>query len=124
MSYDWAEPLEEARYDLEEVIVGHKITSVTLVEGHLNTLQLTLDTGAAVEMIPITDCCAYGEVDAVIQRLPDLDHVITSVATDAGYESWHILADAGEVLGLDVAWSEGSGYYAYGIEVVVKEVAP
>lgn len=127
MSYDnidWSEPLEDARAELERAVVGHRISDVELLKGRDNTLLLTLDDGNVVEVVGLNDCCAYGDVGAYVQKLPSLDHIITAVVARDDYQEWSIVADAGDVLDLEVAWSQGNGYYMYGLSVRVREVAP
>lgn len=87
-------------------------------------LVLTLDNGKRVGLVETGECCAYTSLQAVIQRLPEMDHAITSVKHEDGHEVWHIMAGADDVLDLEIDWSEGTGYYLYGFNVVVQEVAP
>lgn len=70
------------------------------------------------------DCCAYTELeDIVISNLDDLTHMITGVVSSDGYETWHILADFGEVMQLKVGWSSGNPfYYSYGFEIDVEHI--
>lgn len=84
--------------------------------------RLTLDNGKTVQLSDGGDCCAYTDLEEVIQHLPSLDHVITSVTTTDGYTRWHILADMGEVLEFKVDWSCGNPfYYTYGFEIAVTD---
>ena len=108
--------------ELRAAVVGHRIVRVeTKQDGTPNACaRLTLDDGATVRIGPQWDCCAYTELRGVIERLPGADHVITDVRTDSGYETWFIVADAGDVLQLNAEWCEGTGYYAYGFDIVVN----
>lgn len=102
---------------LAEAVVGHRIVAVER-EG---TTRLHLDNGRIVRLVEDSDCCAYTGVESVIQHLPSTDHMITAVATTDGYTRWHILADAGSVLELQVGWSCGNPfYYAYGLTIEVE----
>lgn len=119
---------------LSRAVVGHRIVKV---ERNVNrsvtrwrrtrstpsSLVLTLDDGSVVTIRGTNDCCAYTELDDVIEHLPHMDHIITNVTASEGYDRWHILADMGEVLELEVGWSCGNPfYYAYGFEInVIKE---
>lgn len=123
--YDESYPqMDESRDELRAAVVGRRIVKVeTENEGRWDcAARLTLDDGSTVTIDGNADCCAWSEVKGVIERLPMADHVITDVRTDAGYEAWSILADAGVVLDLDVSWSPGSGWegYAYGLSVRVN----
>jgi len=85
-------------------------------------LALTLDNGRQVCLADTDDCCAYTELEKVIEHLPTVDHIITAVNTTDGYTRWHILADAGEVLELQVGWSAGNPfYYGYGFTISVVD---
>lgn len=102
---------------LANAIIGHKIVRV---DQNGNSATLTLDNDTTVELRAEYDCCAYTDLQDVIQHLPSLDHVITAVRPSGDYTEWHILADLGEVLELKVAWSCGNPfYYAYGFSIVV-----
>jgi len=47
------------------------------------------------------------------------------VGTTAQYQTWHIYADWGDVLKLEVGWSCGNPfYYGYGFDIDVVEVSP
>lgn len=47
--------------------------------------------------------------------------LVAKVGTTEGYTKWHIYADFGDVLELDVSWSCGNPfYYAYGFDIAVK----
>jgi hypothetical protein len=119
---------------LRDAVVGHKIVSAEK-GGKLPTkdgyyrwnstadVVLTLDNGKRVGLIGVSDCCAHGSVDAFIQKLPSLDHIITDVGTTEKYTKWHILAGMEDVLELDVSWSPGNPfYYAYGVEIEVFDL--
>ena len=121
---------------LKEAIVGHRIVKVER-EGLTPlrpededrwfwagnpALNLTLDDGTVVQMQEYGDCCAYTDLRNVIEHLPTMDHIITNVtAVEDDFERWHILADFGEVLELEVGWSCGNPfYYGYGFSITVE----
>jgi hypothetical protein len=121
---------------LADAIVGHRIVKV---ERNVETkvkrygyeydetvaLLLTLDTGRTVSLSPGGDCCAYTTLEDLIEHLPATDHIITAVRPDDDYTTWHILADLGEVLEMQVGWSAGNPfYYSYGFGIDVKDVDP
>lgn len=115
--------------NLAEAVVGHRIVAVdryTAEERRYGIgdggYQLTLDSGKRVRLGETQDCCAYTEIHRVIPHLPSMEHIITAVTTSEGYDRWHILADAGQVLEIEVGWSCGNPfYYAYGLEIEVVE---
>lgn len=118
---------------LAAAIVGHRIVKVDrssferpwregskFYDTHSRGVRLTLDNGTVVRLADTSDCCAYTDLDDVIQHLPDLDHIVTAVTSTNGYARWHILADLGEVLELKVDWSPGNAfYYAFGFVIDV-----
>lgn len=114
--------MEESRDALAEAVVGRRIVSIEPVEdgGWENPHVITLDDGSRVRMSGESDCCAYAELDGFLLDPGSVDHVITGVGTTDGFETWHVYADMGDVLKLDVSWSEGSGYYAYGFTIRVE----
>ncbi len=99
--------------ELEAAVVGHKIVSVI---GN----EITLDNGKTVTLVDTDDCCAYTELEAFLLNVELIDHMITGVKASDNYTTWHIYADMGDVLKLTVGWSEGSGYYGYGFNIVVR----
>lgn len=114
--------------ELAKHVVGHRIVSVGPMNGEpadphrweLSGTRITLDNGKAVILRNTSDCCAYTELEKIIFNLPTMDHIITNVVADKGYETWHVLADYGEVLELTVAWSAGNPfYYGYGFNIEV-----
>lgn len=143
MSYDY-EPEDDGTMPanveaLAEAVVGHRIVKVErnatrMVKRWYSdelypetvALALTLDDGSVVTLQAGGDCCAYTDLEGLVEHLPTTDHIITSVTSSPDYERWHILADMGEVLELQVGWSAGNPfYYAYGfsIDVQRQEVA-
>ncbi len=116
---------------LEDAVIGHKIVKVELggkaFDGFGGSLSdnvvITLDNGKSVELIGGGDCCAYTEVTDFILNTDKVDHIITGVGTTDGYTTWHIYADMGDVLKLNVAWSCGNPfYYGYGFTISVKDI--
>lgn len=106
--------MPESVANLAAAVVGHRIVTV---DGN----RLHLDDGRIVTLVGESNCCAYTDVERIIQHLPGTDHMITAVTTTDGYTRWHILADAGKVLELQVGWSCGNPfYYAYGFTIEVE----
>lgn len=117
---------------LAEYVVGHRIVAVednatvkvrparTYDDGTVHGFVITLDNGIRVVMAATNDCCAYTELERFLLHAPLTDHAITGVATTDGYTRWHIYADAGDVLELEVGWSAGNPfYYGYGFDILV-----
>lgn len=117
---------------LAEQVVGHRIVSVEQNAeiprerrsyfGSSHGLRITLDNGKSVFLADGGDCCAYTELHTFLLN-PDLvDHVITGIGTTDGYSTWHIYADAGDVLALTLGWSPGNPfYYGYGFDISVYD---
>lgn len=118
--------------ELRGAIVGRRIVSAEkgTISGvrygqprELAGLVLTLDDGRKVCLSDTDDCCAYTELREFLLHPEKIDHVITGVGTTDGYMRWHIYADMGDVLELDVGWSAGNPfYYGYGFDITVQEV--
>ena len=116
----------DSKEALADAVVGHRIVNVEWQKSSdrwvdTNEPVITLDNGTQVILTGTADCCAYTYVEKFLFN-PDLvDHVITGVGTTDGYETWHIYADLGDVLKLDVEWSAGNPfYYGYGFHIKVK----
>lgn len=116
---------------LENAVVGHRIVQVerTVPEPEYNWYRenggvtLTLDNGSKVVLRDTDDCCAYTHLDNVITHLDTIDHIITNVTADEDYDTWHIFADLGEVLELQIGWSAGNPfYYGYGFDIDIIEL--
>lgn len=118
---------------LADAVVGQKIVKVE--KGSLSVpergyrwgasegLIITLDNGKRVEMADTDDCCAYTALNNFLLHPDRVDHIITGVRTEGGYTHWHIYADMGDVLELEVGWSAGNPfYYGYGFDIEVKDV--
>lgn len=110
----------------ERNIVGHKIVSIDSgpLEGvwsEYSRMIITLDNGKRVALSDNEDCCAYTELVGFLSHPENFNHVITAVESENGYTKWHVLADMREVLGLDVSWSSGTGYYSYGFWIDVYD---
>lgn len=114
--------------ELAEAVVGHRIVSATpsaSVKDRWGRTRsgfvITLDNGKKVIMSNTDDCCAYTELNNFLLYPDRVDHVIVGVTSGDDFSTWHIYADMGDVLSLDVGWSSGNtGYYGFGfgIEVV------
>lgn len=131
MSTDIDPTMQEAVDALTKSVVGQRIVAARKgtwsepnkyfpdrpneYRGHI----LTLADGSEVRIYPLDDCCAFAEIDRLLLHPENIEHVITGVKVEENYQKWYILADLGSVLDLDVSWSEGSGYYAYGFEISV-----
>lgn len=114
--------MEETAKELADVLVGRRIVSAASKDDtYENYLELTLDNGSVVEIEDTSDCCAYGEVTAFLLNPDSIDHVITSVIPRRNYTEFFVLADMVQVLKLDTSWSEGSGYYSYGLTIRLRE---
>lgn len=112
--------------ELEEAVVGHKIVSVSPTSDtgdrwYSSGLEITLDNGRRVIMCNTDDCCAYTELNSFLLNVDKIDHIISGVGTTEGFSTWHIYADMGDVLELDVSWSGSNGYYAYGFYIKVVD---
>jgi hypothetical protein len=121
--------------ELEEAVVGHKIVSAEWVEGvfahgwrlthQSKAFVLTLDNGTKVRLHDTDDCCAYTALESFLLHPERVDHVILGVGTTDRYQKWHIYADMGDVLELQVGWSCGNPfYYGYGFDITVEPVGP
>lgn len=119
---------------LRQAVVGHRIVKVekgpwTLDEnryrwGSSEALIITLDNGLQVELADTSDCCAYTELGQFLLHADKIDHMIMGVGTTGGFTNWHIYADMGDVLELQVGWSCGNPfYYGYGFDIQVVPVS-
>jgi hypothetical protein len=124
--------------DFAEQIVGHRIVEV-LTKSTVDGVQINgwdaprdfkgrvdtvfvLDNGRKVGLDAGGDCCAFTGMREVIQHLPSVDHIITAVRPETDYETWHIVADFGDVMDLLVDWSPGNPfYYGYGFDIIVQK---
>jgi hypothetical protein len=113
---------------LAEHVIGHRIVKAeqrTVEPGEWTTipgLVLTLDNGKQVVLADTYDCCASTELESFWLDPSAVDHVILGVGTTDGYDVWHIYADFGDIMRLQVEWSCGNPfYYAYGFEIWVME---
>jgi hypothetical protein len=105
---------------LEQAVVGHRIVSA---EKEGSAFTLTLDTGARVKLRGTSDCCAYTDLESFLLHPERVDHAILGVGTTDGFTRWHIYADFGDVLELEVDWSCGNPfYYGYGFDIEVEPV--
>lgn len=114
---------------LREAVIGRKIVSAEkrAVEGRWGrsetALVLELDNGTQVELVDTDDCCAYTSLESFFLDPKAVDHAILGVGTTEGYTKWHIYADFGDVMQLEVGWSAGNPfYYGYGFDIAVKPI--
>jgi len=112
-------------------VIGHRIKRAERQpredkyggHGKRDVLVLTLDDGTRVGLADTDDCCAYTSLDAFLLDPASVDHIITGVGSTDGYTVWHIYADWGDILRLELGWSCGNPfYYGYGFDINV--VAP
>lgn len=120
---------------LAAIVVGRRIVAAELGEATYTHPQyafedsgygliLTLDDGTRAILAQTDDCCAHTEVQSFLLAPAAVDHIITGVGTTDGYETWHIYADFGDVLTMQVGWSSGNPfYYGYGFDIAVLPVA-
>lgn len=105
--------------ELSGAIVGHRI-STCYQKGA--SFYIVLDNGKTVTLHNTDDCCAYTDLNAFLLHPDKVDHVIMGVGTTDDYMTWHIYADAGDILELTVGWSAGNPfYYGYGFDITVTE---
>ncbi len=110
-------------------VIGHRITKAERQrrEDKCNVLVLTLDDGTQVELadtgVGSTD--GYTSLDAFFLDPASGDHIITGVGSTDGYTVWHIYADWGDILRLELGWSRGNPfYYGYGFDINVVALPP
>ena len=115
--------------ELEQAVIGHRIVSAEKETikgrwyGETEALVLTLDDGTKVSLENTSDCCAYTDLEGFFTHPEMVDHAILGVGTTEGYTKWHIFADFGDVVELDVGWScRNPFYYAYGFDIAVQPV--
>lgn len=121
---------------LRRSVVGRKIVSagwtpVTRIrEGGTrkytrDSFVITLDDGTCVTLQNDSDCCAFTDLESFLLNVERIRHVITGVGTTEGYTKWHIYAEMGDILQLNVRWSCGNPfYYGYGFGIEVQPVTP
>ena len=120
--------------ELARHVVGHRIVkaerrgvATTSRWGHQETgdaFVITLDNGKQVALRDSSDCCAYTDLESFFLDPAGVDHVIMGAGTTDGFTTWHIYADWGDVLKMQVGWSCGNQfYYGYGFAIEVVEVA-
>jgi hypothetical protein len=116
--------------DLSNAVVGHCIVKAErgkvpqkhrtcMVDGFI----ITLDNGTQVFLENTNDCCAFTELQDFLLHPESVNHVIMGIATEEQYTTWHIYADYGDILNLQVSWSCGNPfYYGYGFDIQVQEI--
>lgn len=124
--------MQENVETLAEAVVGRRIVSVETTKlpprypwsrYQESATVITLDSGKKVALRDTDDCCAYTALESFLLHPDKVDHIITGVGTTDGYTTWHIYADMGDVLELQVGWSSGNPfYYAYGFNITVEDI--
>lgn len=110
---------------LRDAVVGHRIVAAGYKRVKRRwydeeAFVLTLDDGTEVSLVNTSDCCAYTDLNNFFLDPAAVDHVIMGVGTTDGYTTWHVYADWGDILRLDVDWSAGNPfYYGYGFDIQV-----
>lgn len=111
-------------------VVGHRIVKAEKARpkgrwyGECDALVITLDNGKQVQLSDTSDCCAGTWLDDFFLDPTAVDHIIMGVGTTDLYKTWHIYADHGDVMRLQVGWSCGNPfYYGYGFDIQVVDVA-
>jgi len=114
--------------ELRGAVVGHRIVSAEKVAApnrwgnETRQFVITLDNGKTVSLADTDDCCADTRLESFLLHASQVEHVITGVGTTGEYTKWHIYADLGDVLELDVEWSCGNPfYYGYGFDIAVSD---
>lgn len=114
---------------LEKAVIGHRIVSAERAfredrwGGRQLAFVITLDNGKEVRLRDTNDCCAYTELESFLFNADKIDHVILGVGTTDDYTTWHIFADFGDVVEMQVGWSCGNPfYYGYGFDIEVQEI--
>lgn len=129
---DWEDDgtMPENVDQLREAVVGRRIVKAETRQSNANRAYgapqhettLTLDDGRQVVLQDTDDCCAFTEMQDFWIDPSSVDHVITGVGTTGSYTTWHIYADFGDVMRLEVGWSNGNPfYYGYGFNITVRE---
>lgn len=118
--------------ELRDAVVGHRIVragnatiTTTYASGYSYTskvFEIELDNGKTVQLAQGGDCCAFTELESFLLNVDQIDHVITGIGTTGRYTKWHIYADMGDVLELNVGWSPGNPFcYGYGFYINVED---
>ena len=123
--------MEENVSELAGGVVGHKIVKAGWVDRDFGgkyswysstQFEIELDNGKKVYLANTDDCCAYTELNNFLLNAELVDHVIMGVEAEDYFSRWHIYADMGDVLALDVSWSSGNtGYYGFGFHIEVVD---
>lgn len=114
--------------ELEAAVVGHRIVGAEVVEGkgrwgRERATVITLDNGKRVRLVNTDDCCAFTQLESFLLHPERVQHAVAGVGTTDGYETWHIFADAGDIMEMKVGWSCGNPfYYGYGFDITVEDV--
>lgn len=126
--YDDCGTMPENVDTLREAVIGRKIVRAFQVPtGNRwrggNDLVLELDNGTQVKLANTDDCCASTELESFFLDPASVDHAILGVGTTGDFTKWHIYADFGDVMQLEVGWSCGNPfYYGYGFGILVEPI--
>ena len=114
---------------LREAVIGRKIVRAFQVPTgsrwgrSAEDTVLELDNGTQVRLADTNDCCAFTALEGFFLDPAAVDHAILGVGTTDGYTTWHIYADFGDVMRLEVGWSCGNPfYYGYGFDITVEPI--
>jgi len=133
--YTKAEPRDDGTMpanvnELADAVVGRRIVKAEKRPYRPETLwvhadeafYITLDNGTEVRMVNSENCCAFTALESFLLNPQLVDHMILGVGTTDEYTRWHIYADLGDVLALEVSWSCGNPFfYGYGFHIDVVE---
>ena len=116
---------------LRDAVVGHRIVKAEkrAIDNsdswsrYGDAFVITLDNGKEVRMYDTSDCCAGTSLERFLLNVDKVDHIILGVGTTEYYTKWHIYADWGDVMELEVGWSCGNPfYYGYGFDIEVVDM--
>lgn len=113
--------------EFEKAVIGHRIIDARneVVQGEWSSVEalvITLDNGKRVILRDTDDCCAMTQVEKFVLNADKIEHAITGVGTTDGYTKWHIFADHGDIMQIEVGWSAGNPfYYGYGFDIAVED---
>ena len=103
--------------DLENLLVGHKVVSVSTDDN-----SLVLDNGTTLILEDTSDCCAW--FDATLEDINLEGNIITALKVDNLPDGFAItiLSESEEIGRVSVEGSLGSGYYCSSVNLIVVGV--